>query len=139
MAKAYVKHDYAVTGRDYVETEGGGGGGGGVDYSTEEQDTGLKWIDDSSIYQKTIVYTNAIAANQTTTLAIAAYIGADVARVIEINGITGNGIPINACWPQGGYNWGIATYASGGNINIVNASNAITDGIYITVRYTKTE
>lgn len=26
MAKAYVKHDYAVTGRDYVETEGGGGG-----------------------------------------------------------------------------------------------------------------
>ena len=30
MAKAYVKHDYAVTGRDYVETEGGGGGGGGL-------------------------------------------------------------------------------------------------------------
>ena len=30
------------------------GGGGGVDYSTTEQDTGLKWIDGSAIYQKTI-------------------------------------------------------------------------------------
>ena len=31
------------------------GGGGGVDYSTEEQDTGLKWIDGSTIYQRTFV------------------------------------------------------------------------------------
>lgn len=60
MAKAYVKHDYAVTGRDYVETEGGGGGGGGVNYSTEEQDTGLKWINGRSIYQKTIVYKSIV-------------------------------------------------------------------------------
>ena len=30
-------------------------GGGGVDYSTSEQDTGLKWIDGKTIYQKTIV------------------------------------------------------------------------------------
>ena len=29
------------------------GAGGGVDYSTDEQDTGLKWIDGSAIYQKT--------------------------------------------------------------------------------------
>jgi hypothetical protein len=33
-------------------------GGGGVDYSTTEQDTGLKWIDGKIVYQKTIVYTN---------------------------------------------------------------------------------
>lgn len=33
-------------------------GGGGIDYSTTEQDTGLKWIDGKPIYQKTIVYTN---------------------------------------------------------------------------------
>lgn len=32
---------------------GGSGGGGGVDYSTTEQDTGLKWIDGKPIYQKT--------------------------------------------------------------------------------------
>lgn len=30
-----------------------GVGGGGVDYSTTEQDTGLKWIDGKPIYQKT--------------------------------------------------------------------------------------
>ena len=32
---------------------GGGSGGGGIDYSTSEQDTGLKWIDGRKIYQKT--------------------------------------------------------------------------------------
>lgn len=30
------------------------GGGGGLDYSTVEQNTGVKWIDGSKIYQKTI-------------------------------------------------------------------------------------
>lgn len=32
-------------------------GGGGIDYSTEEQDTGLKWIDGKPIYQKTVTGT----------------------------------------------------------------------------------
>lgn len=31
----------------------GGGSGSGVNYSTTEQDTGLKWIDGKPIYQKT--------------------------------------------------------------------------------------
>lgn len=42
------------------------GGSGGVNYSTEEQDTGLKWIDGSSIYCKTInmgVSNNATGAS----------------------------------------------------------------------------
>lgn len=30
------------------------GGSGALDYSTEEQDTGIKWIDGSTIYQKTV-------------------------------------------------------------------------------------
>lgn len=33
-------------------------GGGGVDYSTTEQDTGLKWVDGRTIYQKTYVFTS---------------------------------------------------------------------------------
>lgn len=33
--------------------------GGGVDYSTEEQNTGLKWLDGSTIYQKTYIVSNA--------------------------------------------------------------------------------
>lgn len=32
-----------------------GGGVGGIDFSTSEQDTGLKWIGGETIYQKTIV------------------------------------------------------------------------------------
>ena len=34
------------------------GGGGGVNYSTEEQDTGLTWVDGSHIYQKSFTRTN---------------------------------------------------------------------------------
>ena len=47
-------HETRVT-----ELEQGGGGGGGVDYSSTEQDTGLKWTDDRPVYQKTIVATVA--------------------------------------------------------------------------------
>lgn len=39
-----------------------GGSGGGVDYSTDEQDTGLKWIDGSSIYQRTFKLSETITA-----------------------------------------------------------------------------
>ena len=35
-------------------TKGGGGSsGGGIDYSTIEQNTGLKWVDGKPIYQRT--------------------------------------------------------------------------------------
>lgn len=38
-------------------TKGGGSsGGGGLDYSTTEQNTGLKWIDGKPIYQKTLQF-----------------------------------------------------------------------------------
>ena len=52
MSKLYLQHDYQVTGKDYVETEGGDTPAGGLDYSTEEQDTGIKWLDGSSVYVK---------------------------------------------------------------------------------------
>ena len=37
-----------------IKTGSGEGGKGGIDYSLEEQDTGLKWIDGKTIYSKTI-------------------------------------------------------------------------------------
>ena len=37
-----------------LENAEGGSGAGGIDYSETEQDTGLKWIDGKTIYQKTI-------------------------------------------------------------------------------------
>lgn len=36
-----------------------GVGGGGIDYSTTEQDTGLKWIDGRTIYQKSFIFENS--------------------------------------------------------------------------------
>lgn len=37
-------------------------GGGGVDYSLSEQDTGLKWIDNKTVYQQTI-YVQSTTSN----------------------------------------------------------------------------
>lgn len=42
----------------YAGSVAGGGGGGGINYSLDEQDTGLKWIDGRTIYQKTIYISN---------------------------------------------------------------------------------
>ena len=39
----------------------GGSGAGGINYSTTEQDTGLKWTDERSIYQNTYAFENAIS------------------------------------------------------------------------------
>lgn len=62
MAKAYVKHDYAVTGRDYVETDGGDTpGGGGADYSPEIHKAG-KWYDGSDLYECSYSTEWAVAA-----------------------------------------------------------------------------
>ena len=41
--------------RKILASDIGGGSGGGVNYSTTEQDTGLKWIDGRTIYQRTFV------------------------------------------------------------------------------------
>lgn len=38
-----------------------GGSGGGIDYSTSEQDTGLKWIDGKTVYQKTYQYSSVVS------------------------------------------------------------------------------
>lgn len=47
---------YVLSG-DTVTTEYTEIGGGGINYSTIEQDTGLKWIDGKTIYQKTVMGT----------------------------------------------------------------------------------
>lgn len=60
MSKLYLQHDYAVTGRDYVETEGGDTPAGGVNYSTEEHVIGK--VADKTLYGKTIVINN-VAGN----------------------------------------------------------------------------
>lgn len=48
--------------------EGGGGGGGSIDYSTTEQNTGLKWIDGKDIYQIVVSDTMPDAVTEGTTV-----------------------------------------------------------------------
>ena len=46
---------FCIAVKDIYYTEGGKGG---VDYSNDEQDTGLKWLDGKKIYQRTFTLTN---------------------------------------------------------------------------------
>lgn len=69
MSKLYLQHDYQVTGKDYVETDGGDTPAGGISYSTEERVIG-KWIDGKPLYQITIELPESVAipANAWTTV-----------------------------------------------------------------------
>ena len=50
--------DYSIDGVSDSLYAPSGGGGGGIDYSTTEQDTGVKWIDGSTVYEKVISIIN---------------------------------------------------------------------------------
>ena len=141
MAKAYVKHDYAVTGRDYVETEGGGDTpAGGISYSTEEQDTGLKWLDEKPIYQKT--YDIGAIPNSTSKV-IDTLAGVD--KVIFINGfcyqsnaeaIRMRPLPFIAVSST---NDNIRLDVTDNELRIVTASAWTNYTGFVTIQYTKTE
>ena len=140
MAKAYVKHDYAVTGRDYVETEGGDTPAGGISYSTEEQDTGLKWIDGKSIYQKT--YEIGEIPNSTSKV-ITTLSGVDV--VIALNGfcyqasaeaVRMRPLPFSAV---SNITDNIRLDITDDELRIVTASSWTNYTGYVTIQYTKTE
>lgn len=54
--------------RAYASETGGGGGGGAVDYSTNEVDTGVKWIDGRTVFRK-VVDLGAMPINTTKSVA----------------------------------------------------------------------
>lgn len=130
MAKAFVQRDTAVTGKYYVESEGGSGGGGGVNYSTEEQDTGLKWIDGGSIYQTTYALENITSSTSTFNLGITTGNIPDFGMLIDGFMIGHDGadqcsIGINLAVVSGAL-VGVAPY-NGWSMD------------YVTIRYTKSE
>lgn len=55
--------DVKVVYRD-KSASGRGGGSSSVNYSTDEQDTGIKWIDGSSIYQRTYILSTPISLSE---------------------------------------------------------------------------
>lgn len=102
MSKLYLQHDYQVTGKDYVETEGGDTPAGGISYSTEEQDTGLTWIDGKKIYQR--VYELGSTTVSQSTWVNTAIESAGIGQIVEA--------------------WGI--YSSSGGMFLINANKAAT-------------
>lgn len=132
MAKAYVKHDYTVTGRDYVETEGGEGGGG-VNYSTEEHVIGT-WTDGSTLYEKTI-FESPTWENKTTAIALGAN---DTCKDIKGGVTTATGadlIPFGYT-AAGEY---VRCYQSGSSLSVYNEFYSSRSYVLITIQYVKTE
>lgn len=56
--------------------------GGGVDYSTSEQDTGIKWVDGKAIYSKTFI--EAGGSDNTVTIQTGL---TNVSKVIKVEGV----------------------------------------------------
>ena len=125
----------------YLNEEAYGGGGGGVDYSTAEQNTGLKWIDGRPIYQKTfyiaslnngassIVDSNFTPANYDvcfTTFQKWNYTYQNILYQCA-NNIGGSGSSGRVR---------IISYNSGLSVTNLNSGFAMTD-IYFTIQYTK--
>lgn len=113
-------------------------GGGGVDYSTDEQDTGLKWIDGKKIYQKTLTFKTASDNNITSyTHSIA-----NIDKVIDYSGIIdrgdGNFFSINtARWEGSGVDL-IGTIVTTSVVyTYINYATYRNKDIYMTIRYTK--
>lgn len=131
MAKAYVKHDYVVTGRDYVETEGGDTPAGGVSYSTEEQDTGLTWIDGRKIYQITVDLESVLTISPDS-FADTPLSNSGLALIIDAKAINSTG----SLFPVAANRDAVSGYVQLGNMRAYNAN---TDVKTFTIWYVKTE
>lgn len=123
-----------------LENAEGGSGAGGIDYSTEEQDTGLKWIDGRKIYQKTATLSNiSISANSATDVNISDYFS-NISLIIEAECISDNAIiptiMINSALSP--YSIGLSFDISSNHITFTRGSGgAATLTAYLTLRYTK--
>jgi len=114
-----------------------GGGGGGVDYSTTEQDTGLKSVGEKTIYQKSVAFG----------------LLPETGNKVEAHGVTGIDLESIVFLPAAAYSSGVEAlmlpYAdASGNVvtmrcnatNILVDTNATFTGYgtdYFTIQYTK--
>lgn len=120
---------YCVT--DDPSDSAGGGGGGGVNYSTTEQNTGLKWIDGKDIYQKSIFVDGAVSVSTSATTVSSSYFDVSVvdtfisASAIRLTGSRGTCSTPASAWKDG------PSFKIYGSTTVTNVD-------YITVQYTKT-
>ena len=109
-----------VNGRDY--SNGGNSGGLAINYSINEQDTGIEWIDGRHIYQKTITGTQSTATDTVSVLFNDADLMIDMKGVCKIQ--TGWNFIINTTW-------GIANNVSINGLQSLNAIYHKEQGILI--------
>ena len=112
-------------------------GGGGVDYSTSEQDTGLKWIDGRPIYQKT--YRQKLTSSMSNGATWYAMNDLTNKQIIKDETFFGNdGTMFNyfggAVGIQAPDNSGVANILLFGSISSISSGNILTSTIW----YTKT-
>lgn len=147
MSKLYLQHDYQVTGRDYVETDGGDTPGG--TYSEEEHIVGA-WLDGSPIYERTqhITLDTPLAYNSETVLPNF-FDDATGIQILdyEVIGLYGSDnrfmkfdFDLN---PSGSGNVAISSSVYPNYIKVwvgadFSAQNTISE-LYVTVKYLKTE
>lgn len=108
------------------------GGTGGVNYSTEEQDTGLKWIDNKPIYQKTF---SIPTTSNPTTYSVSSL---NIDKCISIEGFMMGSGGVNI---PGGYWYSNTNYVSiyyyTGDIYIDAPTQNGNTPCIVTIRYTK--
>jgi hypothetical protein len=63
------------------------GGGSSIDYSTTEQDTGIKWVDGKPIFQKTYVFDPPAGGSQTTYIDLVDVSDLNIDTLIYMSGI----------------------------------------------------
>lgn len=143
MAKAYVKHDYKITGKDFVEVDDSDLPVGNVDYSLEEQPLGVKWLNGKEVYQITIQFTAGTTPG--TGIVVARLEDYRIDDIIYMNGAYTDGMPLNFnAVPANNTYWSLVQTqrALSGLIETVyvvtGAKCAGKDG-YLTLMYTKAD
>ena len=125
-----------------------GGGKGGVDYSTDEQDTGLTWIDGREIYQRTLHFSNPVSGDATIDLPLGIS-GSEMDYVISRESIAerwqgdtfydysvDDASPVNQ-WAGGSFMiFGFAKVDEEWNARLSNGYFIIKN-LYLTIRYVK--
>ena len=115
--------------------------GGGIDYSTEEQDTGLKWIDGRHVYQRTFDKTTTVLNDREWNSNI---LGTSNIQIIDVNAFLNFGnyppmLTINHYRSSSEYiSWSLNTTAS--DIVIYPEMSSLGETLYggiITIRYVK--
>ena len=107
-----------------------------IDYTTGEQDTGLKWIDGKKIYQKTILLGDETSANSGITKALN-IANIDKSWVVQAYGYYNNSAtPTFMSMPAEQTN----VYTTADSIIMHSAGNGYKiTGVVATIQYTKTE